>query len=44
MSGHFPELAQRLLLLTWVVGISAALTTATLSMLVYLSYQLGHIG
>jgi hypothetical protein len=43
MSAHFEELAQRLLLLTWAVGITAALTIATLSALVYLSYQLWQI-
>jgi heme A synthase len=37
------RIKQRFTVLTWAVGISAALTIATLGMVVSMSYQLGHI-
>jgi hypothetical protein len=38
------QIARRLTVLTWAVGISTALTIATLSVVVTLSYQIGQIG
>ena len=47
MSAHEVELddqiRHRFTVLTWAVGIAAALTVATLGMVVTMSYQLGHI-
>ena len=47
MSAHDLEIddqiRQRFAVLTWAVGITAALVVATLGMVVTLSYQLGHI-
>jgi hypothetical protein len=37
------EIKHRFTVLTWAVGITAALTIATLGMVVTMSYQLGHI-
>lgn len=37
------HLDQRVTVLTWALGVTAALTVATLGMIVTLSYQLGHI-
>jgi hypothetical protein len=37
------QIKQRFTILTWAVGIAAALTVATLGMVVTMSYQLGHI-
>jgi hypothetical protein len=37
------QIQHRFTVLTWAVGISAALTIATLGMVVTLSYQLGQI-
>jgi len=37
------QIRHRFAVLTWAVGISAALTIATLGMVVTLSYQLGQI-
>jgi hypothetical protein len=37
------EIKHRFTVLTWAVGVTAALTIATLGMVVTLSYQLGQI-
>lgn len=37
------HLDQRVTVLTWALGVTAALTVATLGMVVTLSYQLGQI-
>jgi hypothetical protein len=37
------QIRHRFTVLTWAVGIAAALTVATLGMVVTMSYQLGHI-
>lgn len=42
--GHrVATLGHRVTVLTWAVGVSAALTIATLGMIVTMSYQLGQI-
>lgn len=38
-----PQIERRFTVLTWAVGVSTALTIATLGMVVSLSYQMGQI-
>jgi len=40
---RFAQMDQRFTVLTWAVGVTAALTIATLGTVVTLSYQLGRI-
>ena len=43
MLASIRHLDQRVTVLTWALGVTAALTVATLGMVVTLSYQLGQI-